>query len=82
MQTANSLTIKDTTMKTFTATFKRQLFPWSDPYKTTRDINAKDKWQAMEIAEQIAVENTHEFDVQGGGRSFVGKMLVLSVKIK
>ena len=34
---------------------------------------------AMEIAEQIAVENTHEFDVQGGGRSFVGKMTILSV---
>lgn len=67
-------------MKTFTAIFKRQLFPWSEPYNTTREIKAKDKWEAMEKAEQIAVENTHEFDCQGGGRSFVGKMLVLSVR--
>lgn len=66
-------------MKTFTATFNRQLFPWSTPYKTTREIKAHDKWEAMEIAEQIAAENTHEFDVQGGGRSFVGKMTILSV---
>ncbi len=67
-------------MKTFTATFQRQLFPWSEPYETTRDIQATDKHEAMTKAERIAVENTHEFDVQGGGRSFVGKMLVLSVK--
>lgn len=66
-------------MKKFTATFKRQLFPWSEPFSTTREIMAKDKWEAMEKAEKIAEENTHEFDVQGGGRSFVGKMLVMKV---
>ena len=67
-------------MTTYTAIFNRQVFPWSTPYKTTREIKAADKWQAMEIAEQIAVENTHEFDVQGGGKSFVGKMQVLTVE--
>ncbi len=66
-------------MKTFTATFKRQLFPWSEPYNTTREIKAEDKWSAMEQAERIAEENTHEFINQNGEKSFVGKMLVIAV---
>lgn len=67
-------------MRTFTVTFRRQLFPWSEPYITTREVIANDKFDAMQKAEIIAEENTREFCVQGGGRSFVGKMLVLSVE--
>lgn len=67
-------------MTTYTATFNRQLFPWSEPYKTTREIQAGSKKQAKVLAQQYAAQNTHEFDVQGGGRSFVGKMELISVK--
>ena len=66
-------------MKTFTATFKRQLFPWSEPYNTTREIKARDKFEAMDKAEQYALDNTHEFVNQNGEKSFVGKMLVMKV---
>lgn len=67
-------------MKTFTATFKSQLFPWSEPYNTTRTIEAKDKFEAMQIAEEYASKKTRVFKTQGGGESFVGKLTILSVK--
>lgn len=67
-------------MKTYTATFSRQLFPWSVSSETTREIQASSKKRATKLAQQYAEQNTHEFDVQGGGRSFVGKMELISVK--
>lgn len=67
-------------MKNFTITYKRQLFPWSEPYETTRDISAKDKWEAAEIAAEYAEKNTKMAKRQGGGETFVGKMTILSIK--
>ena len=68
------------TLRTYTATFTRQQFPWSEPYTTTRDIEARDLQEAIEKSEQVAVSNTHEFMTQNGEKSFVGKMMVENVK--
>lgn len=66
-------------MKTFNITFKRQLFPWSEAYTTTRTVSAKDMFDAMDMAEDIAESNTRIFKTQGNRESFVGKMTILSV---
>lgn len=67
-------------MKTFTITFERQLFPWTDAYKTTRKVKAADEFEAATIAEEIAEENTRIIKVQGQPDSFVGKMTIISIK--
>lgn len=66
-------------MKTFNITFERQLFPWSEPYTTSRMVSAKDLFDAMDLAEGIAENNTRIFKTQGNRNSFVGKMSILSV---
>lgn len=67
-------------MKTFTITFKRQLFPWIEAYKTTREVKATDYFAAAALAEEIAEENTRIIKVQGQPDSFVGKMTIISIK--
>ena len=70
---------KNTIMKTFNITFERQLFPWSEAYTTSRTASAKDLFDAMDMAEDIAERNTRIFKTQGNRESFVGKMTILSV---
>ena len=66
-------------MKTFNITFERPLVPWSEPYTTSRTVSAKDLFDAMDLAEGIAVGNTRIFKTQGNRNSFVGKMSILSI---
>lgn len=68
------------TLKTYTATFERQLFPWTDVYKTTRTFEASSKGKAREIAESFAASNTKMIRTQAGELSFIGKVMLISVK--
>ena len=67
-------------MRTFTITFIRQMFPWSEPYNTTRTIEAKDWSEACVWAEEYADKNTRIVKCQGGGETFVGKTTIASIK--
>lgn len=74
-------TKKATATKMFKVTIIRQMYPWDEPYETTRTIGAKDWYVACEWAEGYAEECTRVINCQGGsGRMVVNRTTIKSVE--
>lgn len=68
-------------MTTFTITFTRQMYPWDEPYETTRTISARDWDEVCEWAAEYAEKCTRIINCQGGsGKMAVNRTTITSIK--